>query len=123
MISSQQLEKKMSIALLVGILLALVLVMIGGIWYLIDNGPAPLNTSLLQNTHYQVTISQIWENAFSLSPIHIIELGLFILIATQLVRVGLLVWFYIRLHDIKFIFFSSFIFLVLLYSLLSGNIQ
>lgn len=121
MISNQQLEKKMGTILLVGMLLALALVMMGGGWYLIENGSAPLQTELLSVNHDQTSLTQILEKALSLSPISLIELGLLTLVATQVVRVGLLVWFYFRLHDYWFVLISLFVFLVLVYSLFSGN--
>lgn len=121
MISNQQLEKKMGTILLVGTLLALALVIIGGGWYLIENGAAPLQTELLSVSHDQTSLTQILEKALSLSPISLIELGLLTLVATQVIRVGLLVWFYFRLHDYWFVLISLFVFLVLVYSLFSGN--
>lgn len=123
MISNQRLEKKMGAILLVGMLLALTLVMTGGGWYLIENGSATLQTELLSTGHDQTSITQILEKALSFSPIGLIELGLLVLVATQVIRVGLLVWFYFRLHDYWFVSFSLFVFFVLVYSLFSGNMK
>ncbi|MHB1222267.1 MAG: DUF1634 domain-containing protein [Gammaproteobacteria bacterium] len=123
MISNQRLEKEMGAILLVGMLLALTLVIIGGGWYLIENGSATLQTELLLTNYDQTSITQILDQALSLSPLSLIELGLLILVATQIIRVGLLVWFYFRLHDYWFVSFSLFVFFVLVYSLFSGNIK
>ncbi|MCW5582845.1 MAG: DUF1634 domain-containing protein [Gammaproteobacteria bacterium] len=53
--------------------------------------------------------------ALSLSPLAIIELGFLVLVATQAIRVAMLVWFYFVTQDYWFTSISIFILITLIY--------
>ncbi|SRR5579883_450792 len=121
MYSPEKMQKTLGIMLLIGISIALGLVIVGGIFYLIHYGSDPLQMELLQAEAYQLSIKKICYSAFTLSPTGIIELGLLILVMTQLLRVAILAWFYFVMRDRWFTFFSGFILIMLIYSLIWRN--
>lgn len=105
MLSIKQMDTIMSFILALGTLFSLLLVMTGGGLYLLQHGNEMMNTESLQTTIYPF-----------FSPLGMIKSGLVALIATQILRIGLLVWFYAVLRDYRFTFISFFILAVLLYS-------
>lgn len=109
-------EEIMSWILTTGMLISLFLVILGGIMYLIQYGNEPLNIKLLQANHDYTTLKQIWQGVYSFSPFGIIQLGVIVLVATQVARVGLLIWFYTLIRDYGFALISVFILLIILYS-------
>lgn len=104
----QQMQYWMSRLLLTGTLLALTVVTLGGIWYLTLHGSSPLQTEL-----FNVHASDLKITA----PLGFIELGLYLLIATQVLRLIWLLWFYIKDHDYWFSIFTAFILCLIIYSL------
>lgn len=108
MLTSKKIEKMIGVVLAVGTLLSALLVLIGGVSYLITHG-----SEALQN---EWTLGGIRQFSLSLSSIGIIEIGLLVLVGIQLLRVGLLVWFYTVIHDYAFSLISLFILLTLIYS-------
>jgi uncharacterized membrane protein len=101
--------------LLMGLLLAIVFTSIGGVMYLLDHGEMLVSYHDFQPTqkHFLLDFSQI----FSGTSAGFIQLGLYILIITQLLRVLLTVWMFKQLQDRVFVFCSLFIFGVLVYCL------
>lgn len=118
MLSTKQMEDVMSLLLMIGMLLSAGLVLLGGSLYLIQHGTETLHTELLQVNNYHITVELIWKNALALTPLGIIELGLLVLIGTQVLRVALLVGFYAFTRDVWFTVISLFILITLLYSLI-----
>lgn len=116
MLTTNKMQSVIGTLLIVGILISLALVIIGGVWYLLENGGNSLQTQLLTLDTYHFSIQQIWHTAFSLTPIGFIELGLLTLVSTQILRVALLTGFYMAIRDYWFTFFSFFILFVLIYS-------
>jgi uncharacterized membrane protein len=105
-----------------GVTLAAIIVIIGGALYLRH----PLSaTPDLQ--HFQAgvpsltTISGIITGVIHLSPPSIIQFGMVILIATPVARVLLCVIGFARQKDRLYVFISSFVLLVLIYSLSKGS--
>jgi uncharacterized membrane protein len=116
MMSNKNMQVAMSLILLIGTVVSLALVTCGGVLYLLQHGSENRHMELLQSNHYHTSISQIVQNSLSQSPVSIIELGLLSLVGTQLLRVVLLVWFYVMTRDYWFTLISSFILLILVYS-------
>lgn len=121
MFSTKKMEELISMVLIIGTLLSAAFVIIGGTLYLLQNGSENVHTELLQNNAYPTSIKQIWIIALSFSPLGMIELGLLLLVATQILRVGLLAWFYAYIRDYRFTCMSLFILLMLLYSFVLRN--
>jgi len=110
-------EIMMSIILTVGMIISIILILSGGILYLLQYGNDIMRYDSLQLDAYKTSIIEIWKSAFTLSPYALIELGIFILVITQAVRVALLAWYYAAIKDTIFSLISVFIISVLIYSL------
>jgi uncharacterized membrane protein len=67
--------------------------------------------------HYNFDIFSIWNWQHLFSSVGMIELGMLVLVATQVARVLMLLIFYILQRDYWYILFSSFILTVIIYSL------
>lgn len=116
MLTAHKMEELIGLTLLFGTLASLMLVIVGGGWFLLQHGGENLQTELMQINNQPVTIQQIWLNALSFTPLGIVELGLLLLVVTQIIRIALLVWFYAAVRDIGFTLISIFILLILVYS-------
>ncbi len=92
-----------------GVVLALLLVMTGGVILLYQDGHQPLDNFLMQASQITINPLNLWQDALLLTPVSLIELGLFVLIGTQVLRIALLALFYIVTHDKWFTLFSIFI--------------
>lgn len=115
--STKKMQRWMSRFLLFGTLSAMLLVFIGGAWYLIQQGSHPLQSELLTVTA-PIDILQILTHVDHFTPQSLIELGLSLLIAVQVFRILWLFGFYILANDYWFTFFTGFILCAILYSLL-----
>lgn len=112
-------QRTISLLMLLGILISATLVLIGGALYLQQYGYENLRVELLQTDIYQASVIEMLKEVFlSLSPLGIVELGLLSLVATQILRVGLLAIYYIYIKDYWFTLISTFILLMLIYSFL-----
>lgn len=115
--SSAKMQSAVGIILLIGVLISLFLVCYGGISFLIAHGNEPMPLDVFRLNSYRTDFQLILGQAVSLSPLSIIEIGLIVLVATQLIRVILLTCFYALARDYWFTFFSFFILMILVYSL------
>jgi uncharacterized membrane protein len=109
-------EKKIGAVLLAGTLFSMAVVLIGGIWYLSQFGNDNVQFELLRSMPKSRSIDEIWRVALSFTPLGIVELGLLLLVATQLLRVAMLCVFYAIIGDYGFTSISCFVLLVLIYS-------
>lgn len=93
-----------------GLWLSVLIVLLGGILYLIQCGN--------QSIHYELFQPQLRaEFLKSCSGVIIIQLGLFVLVLTQVLRIGLTGWLFFKLKDYFFTWVSIGILLVLIFSL------
>ena len=115
--TAERMETFMSWLLLIGIGLAVLLTLAGGLVYLIQFGFDPLPLKTLQNEGIPIRLSEIWQQAAAFAPMGLIELGLLVLVATQSARVGLLAIYFRLVEDYRFTMISAFLFIILLYSL------
>lgn len=121
MLSIKKMEVLMSLILTAGMIVSISLVLIGGTLYLLQHGSQHMHYDMMQVDYYKTNLTLIWNAAISFSPVGIIELGLITLVATQGIRVALLVGFYAAIQDYKFLLISLFIISVLIYSLFFRN--
>lgn len=103
--------------LLAGLLITLIITIFGGAYYLFQHGEEINNYRIFQKEPRGYSSIQIWQNAFTFSAAGIIQLGILILILTQLFRVALTAWYFFRLKEQKFVWLSLFILAILIYSL------
>lgn len=102
--------------MLFGTFIAMFFVLLGGTIYLWQHAHEPLQTELL-NLREPMGLLRTWQDLQTATPIGLIELGLGLLIATQVLRMLCLIEFYVRARDYWFMFFSTFILTAILYSL------
>lgn len=115
MLNTKRMEAAIGAMLLGGTLLSAGLVALGGILYLLRYGNQPIQSELNRSAAYAMTPESV-QTLASFSAVNLIELGLLCLVATQVLRVMLLVGFYAYLRDRWFTSISLFILVVLLVS-------
>lgn len=102
----------------IGLLLSVLIVLVGGVMYLIQNGHELI--------HYQAfheepdgfyTMSGILKSALTFSAVGIIQFGLLVLVLTQVLRVAMTIWLFIQERDVIFTGISFAILAVLVYSI------
>lgn len=112
MINTQQMEQWIGQVLRWGLFLSLFIVLVGGACYLWQHGN-------------DVIPYQVFSGKFTtilLSPQGIIQLGLFILIGTQVLRVILTAFLFLQCKDYVFTAISGGIFVLLIYSIFWGKL-
>lgn len=117
MISENKLEFFLGVLLQAGIILTMILVLTGGIWFLWQHGFDSFQHNIIFTTSFDIDIIKIWQEQNLSSPVKLIELGLLTLVLTQIARVAVLCAYYLSTRDYWFILFSFFILSILLYSL------
>jgi uncharacterized membrane protein len=101
-----------------GVLLAAAIVLIGGVLYLTHNhGPRPDYSHFRGEPRQYVTLSGILHGVAALNPECIIMLGLLVLIATPVARVGMCIVGFLFERDRLYTWVSTIVLLILLYSL------
>jgi uncharacterized membrane protein len=116
MASPQKTRQFMSHFMLCGTLTAMLFVFLGGVFYLWQHANTPLQTELLI-TQQPMSILRTLHDLHAATPIGLIELGLGLLIATQVLRMVFLIEMYVGERDYWFTGFSLFILTAILYSL------
>ncbi len=115
-------QKHMALILMTGTILSFVLVLLGGVFSLIQEGNQTLPPALTKSAPYITeNVSEILRNASKSGAHGLITLGLLVLVATQIVRILYLAGFYLFSKDYRFAAFSVFILLTLLYSAVFKN--
>ena len=117
MLSVNKMEEIMSLLLLCGTACAAGFVCIGGLFFLMQHGMDNIQVEILQTTPLQISHQELWQFALSFTPLGLIELGLLLLVLTQIIRVALLCGFYAAIRDYWFTVICTFILFVLVYSL------
>ena len=117
MINSKKIEAIIGTILLAGMLASLLFVLLGGSWYLIQHSSEPLTFECLPVGTYRLDPFMILRNFLTFSPLDLIEFGLLLLVLTQILRISCLIVFYLINIDVPFTLISTFILLVLIYSL------
>lgn len=116
--TDEHIEIVMGNLLRIGVIISAVVVAIGGMWYLIGYG--------FQEPHYGIfhgepatlrTLSGIFHNAFSFHELGIIQFGLILLIATPIARVLFSIIAFFLERDYVYIFITSVVFCLLMFSL------
>jgi uncharacterized membrane protein len=114
----ERLERLIGSVLIIGVTIAGSIVALGGALYLVRHGG--------EHVHYGVftgeptglsTIAGVVTNALHLSGRAIIQFGLLLLVAVQLVRVVFTMWLFKVARDSVFVYISLFVLALLVYSL------
>ncbi len=113
---SHSIERKIGALLLIGTIISSLIVLTGGVLYLAQYGTDNVEFEMLNHAATATTIKEVWRVALSFTPLGIIQLGLLTLVATQLLRVAMLLIYYVAIRDYWFMVFCGFVLMVLIYS-------
>lgn len=116
--TDQRVENWVGIMLRTGVLLAAAIVLTGGLLYLVHSrGPRPDYTHFHSEPPAYTTMTGIAHGVGSGDPRAIIMLGLLVLIATPVARVGMCIVGFLFERDHLYVGVSTIVLLILLYSL------
>ncbi|MCL5281044.1 MAG: DUF1634 domain-containing protein [Planctomycetes bacterium] len=119
----QRLEVIIGYTLRTGVITAAVIVLIGGVLYLVENSSGTPHYQTFQAAaEHSDTLSGIAQNIYALNSNGIIQLGLLVLIATPIVRVILSVVAFALERDLLYVVATVIVLAVLLYSLLGQGL-
>jgi len=113
----QRLEVIIGYTLRIGVVMAAVIVLIGGALYLVQNGSTTPHYHTFHAAKHSDTLSGIAQNIRALNSYGIIQLGLLMLIATPIVRVVLSIVAFALERDVLYVVATVIVLAVLLYSL------
>lgn len=121
--TDQKIEVIIANLLRIGVTAAAVIVVCGGAVFLARHGTAPVRYGSFSGEPANLTHWRgILRAAFSLRARGIIQLGLLILIATPVARVGFSVFAFVQERDWLYVAVASFVLVILLYSLLGSGL-
>ena len=119
--TDQKIENIVGNLLRAGVLLSAVVVLCGGILYLIQYGRAPADYRIFRGEPSDLkSVNGIVRYALALHSRGIIQLGLLLLIATPVARVAFSIFGFIEEKDRLYVVFTVMVLLILLYSLIGS---
>lgn len=107
-----------------GVLLAAAVVLVGGVWYLIEHGHESPNYRQFAPDQRPGELRTLSGTAAAVRSLHsrgVLQLGLLLLIATPIARVVFSVYAFAREHDGTYVAVTLLVLAVLLYSLIWGK--
>jgi len=113
----EQLQLLIGRLLLIGVFISLIFVAVGGCFYLQEHGSDIVHYQVFQIEPKNFSLSKIIKDALS-SSVGAIQFGLLFLVFVQILRVGLTLGIFVKLKDYIFVAITSFILLILIYSLI-----
>ena len=118
-----KIENAMGNLLRIGVISAAVVVLIGGILYLLRHSfDIPDYHEFKGEPADYTSFSGVFRNVLTLSPRGIIQLGLILLIATPVARVLFALLSFIREKDRRFVVITLIVLVFLLYGFLGGKV-
>jgi uncharacterized membrane protein len=119
--TDQKIEQIVGNLLRAGVILSAVVVLCGGILYLMKYGRAPADYRIFRGEPTDLkSLSDIVRDAFALHSRAIIQLGLLLLIATPVARVAFSIFGFAEERDRMYVAFTVIVLLILLYSLIGS---
>ena len=119
--TDQRIENIVGNLLRAGVILSAVVVLCGGVLYLIKYGHAPADYRIFRGEPTDLkSLSGIVRDAFTLRSRGIIQLGLLLLIATPVARVAFSIFGFAEEKDRMYVTFTVIVLLILLYSLIGS---
>jgi len=119
--SDRKVENIIGNLLRTGVLVSALMVLIGGVVYLARHGSSPVEYRIFRGEPVELRqIRGILREALRLSGRGIIQLGLLLLIATPVARVGMSIVGFAAEKDWMYVRFASVVLVILLYSLLGS---
>ena len=120
--TDQEMEIEIGHMLRFGVTLSAIVVFFGGILYLMHASGPVLDYAHFHGTPEPLrTVAGVVRGALRLNAESVIQLGVLLLIATPVARVAFCIWGFARQRDRLYIAVSAVVFLILIYSLVSGG--
>jgi len=117
--TEEKIKAAISLVLSLGTLLAVIFVVSGATFYLLQQGQKPISYQAFSTTsHTYTAIRPIILGAFNLEPFALIFLGFLSLVFSQILRVLILGFFFLKSSEYLLALSSFFIFIILIYSML-----
>src|SRR5262245_46174984 len=114
-------ERVLGNLLRIGVILSALVVLAGGVVYLVRHGRQPAEHHIFHGEPVELrSVEGVIDEALSLSGRGIIQLGLLLLIATPISRVGFSVFAFARQRDSLYVVLTLIVLGVLTWSLLWG---
>jgi len=119
--TDQRIENIVGNLLRAGVLVSAVVVLCGGVLYLIKYGHASADYRIFRGEPTDLkSVSGIVRDAFTLHSRGLIQLGLLLLIATPVARVAFSIFGFAEEKDRMYVVFTVIVLLILLYSLIGS---
>lgn len=115
---TRRMEQLIGVVLLVGVLASAATVLLGGGVFLWHHGSDPVHYRIFRGEPSDLcTLSGIWADVKSGSGRGIIQIGLILLVAVQLIRVALAGVLFLLSRDKPFVFITAIVLGLLMYAL------
>ncbi|MGQ9524861.1 MAG: DUF1634 domain-containing protein [Armatimonadota bacterium] len=122
-VTNQQIGQTIGRLLRLGVITAGLIVLIGGVVYLVRHGTATPDYRAFRGEPEELrSVTGIVKEALSMRGRGLIQLGLLLLIATPVARVAFSVYAFAREGDRTFVLITLIVLGILLYSLLGGRL-
>jgi uncharacterized membrane protein len=118
--SDKQMETEIGLMLRLGVTLSAAVVLVGAILFLRGERTLPDYTHFHATAEYLRTIHGVFHGLARFDAASVIQLGILLLVATPVVRVGLCVIGFARQRNRLYVSVSFLVLVILVYSLLSG---
>jgi uncharacterized membrane protein len=120
--ADQRMDEIMGMLLRTGVVLAAVIVLVGGVVYLMRHRLPVTNYRVFSGEPEELrTISGIFREAWAFHGRGLIQLGLLVLIATPVARVAFSFFAFLYERDWTYVFVTALVLGLLLYSLFGGH--
>lgn len=104
-----------------GLVLSSVVVLLGGILLMVERGSIPIDFKALHGEALTLaSMPAIAAQALSFEPTAVIQIGLFLLVATPFARVALSIGLFLKKADYLYVGITSLVLLILIFAV-SGN--
>ncbi len=121
--TEEGLNQKLGVLLRAGVLISAMVVLAGGILYLIRTGSALPDYRVFHGEPADLrSVAGILKDTFSLRPSGLIQLGFLLLIATPVTRVAFSVLAFAQQRDRTYVIVTLIVFTLLVYSLAGGGV-
>jgi uncharacterized membrane protein len=122
-LTDEQMDRIISILLRSGVLISALVVLVGGIFYLIRYGAALPEYGVFRGEPADLrSVSGIVKGALSLHTRGLVQFGLLLLVATPVARVGFSILAFALQRDRTYVIVTLIVLTVLLYSLAGGGL-
>jgi uncharacterized membrane protein len=119
--TDQRIENILGNLLRAGVLLSALVVLIGGVIYLLWHGRSPMDFGVFRGEPADLRgVRGIIRDTLALRGRGIIQFGLLLLIATPVARVAFSIFGFAEERDLMYVMFTVIVFSILLYSLIGS---